>query len=46
MKLNLKRPLIIFDLETTGVNVTQDHIVEIGYIPRKVRKYMASQTKM
>ena len=32
MKLNLKRPLIIFDLETTGVNVTQDHIVEIGYI--------------
>ncbi len=32
MKLNLKRPIVIFDLETTGVNVTQDHIVEIGYI--------------
>ena len=32
MKLNLKRPLVIFDLETTGTNITQDRIVEIGYI--------------
>ncbi len=32
MKLNLQRPLIFFDLETTGVNVTRDRIVEISYI--------------
>ncbi|MHB1178540.1 MAG: 3'-5' exonuclease, partial [Daejeonella sp.] len=28
MKLNLKRPLAFFDLETTGVNVASDRIVE------------------
>ena len=27
--LNLRRPLVVFDLETTGVNVTHDRIVEI-----------------
>lgn len=32
MKLNLKRPLIFFDLETTGINVTSDSIVELCYI--------------
>jgi DNA polymerase-3 subunit epsilon len=32
MKLNLKIPLCFFDLETTGVNVTQDRIVEIAVI--------------
>lgn len=32
MNLNLKRPLIIFDLETTGTNVTRDRIVEISVI--------------
>lgn len=30
--LNLKRPLAFFDLETTGVNVAQDRIVEISII--------------
>ena len=29
MNLNLKKPLVFFDLETTGVNVGHDHIVEI-----------------
>ena len=29
MKLNLTRPICFFDLETTGVNVTCDRIVEI-----------------
>lgn len=29
MKLNLEKPIVFFDLETTGVNVGQDHIVEI-----------------
>ena len=32
MKLNLKRPLIFFDLETTGTNINCDHIVEICYL--------------
>lgn len=32
MKLNLKNPIIFFDLETTGVNVSTDHIVELCYI--------------
>ena len=32
MKLNLKKPIVFFDLETTGVDVTKDHIVEISII--------------
>jgi len=32
MKLNLKIPLCIFDLETTGINITQDRIIEIAVI--------------
>lgn len=32
MKLNLERPVIFFDLETTGTNVTKDRIVEISLI--------------
>ena len=32
MKLNLKNPLVFFDLETTGVNINTDRIVEICYL--------------
>jgi len=32
MQLNLKNPLIIFDLETTGMNIASDRIVEISYL--------------
>jgi len=32
MKLNLKNPLVFFDLETTGMNVASDRIVEISYL--------------
>lgn len=32
MKLKLTRPIIFFDLETTGINLTQDRIVEISAI--------------
>jgi DNA polymerase-3 subunit epsilon len=32
MKLNLKNPIIFFDLETTGINIAADRIVEIAYL--------------
>lgn len=32
MKLQLKNPLVFFDLETTGTNVVTDRIVEISYL--------------
>ncbi len=32
MRLNLKRPIIFFDLETTGVDTSKDRIVEISMI--------------
>ncbi len=32
MKLNLTRPIAFFDLETTGVNVASDRIVEIAIV--------------
>ena len=32
MKLQLTRPLVFFDLETTGTNVTSDRIVEISFV--------------
>ena len=32
LPLNLNRPLIIFDLETTGVSISKDRIVEISCI--------------
>lgn len=32
MKLKLERPLIFFDLETTGTNILSDRIVEFSYI--------------
>ncbi len=32
MKLNLSKPICFFDLETTGVNITTDRIVEISIL--------------
>jgi DNA polymerase-3 subunit epsilon len=32
MKLNLKKPLIVFDLETTGLDLVKDKIIQISYI--------------
>ena len=32
MKLNLKRPMVFFDLETTGTNISSDRIVEISMV--------------
>lgn len=31
MKLELTRPLVFFDLETTGLNIASDRIVELSY---------------
>lgn len=32
MQLNLKNPLVFFDLETTGINIVKDRIVEISFV--------------
>jgi len=32
MKLNLKRPLVVFDLETTGLDLVNDRIIQISFI--------------
>ncbi len=32
MQLNLKNPLVFFDLETTGTDIVNDRIVEISYL--------------
>ena len=29
MKLNLQKPLVIFDLETTGLDLVKDRIIQI-----------------
>ena len=32
MKLNLTKPIVIFDLETTGIDLVKDRIIQISYI--------------
>ncbi len=32
MKLNITRPLVIFDLETTGLDIVKDRIFQLSYI--------------
>lgn len=32
MNLNLKNPIVFFDLETTGINIVSDRIVELSYL--------------
>ena len=32
MKLNLNKPLVVFDLETTGLDLVKDRIIQISYI--------------
>ena len=29
MKLNLKKPLVVFDLETTGLDMVKDRIIQM-----------------
>jgi len=32
MKLNLTKPLVIFDLETTGLDMVKDRVIQLSYI--------------
>lgn len=32
MELNLTRPLVVFDVESTGLNITKDRIIELSYV--------------
>ena len=32
MRLNLQKPLVIFDLETTGLDLVKDRIIQLSYI--------------
>ncbi len=32
MELNLRNPLVFFDLETTGISIASDRIIEISYL--------------
>ena len=46
MELNLKRPLVFFDLETTGINVSSDRIVEMSLLkisPNGKKQWMTTR---
>ena len=32
MKLNIQKPLVIFDLETTGLDMVKDRVIQLSYI--------------
>lgn len=44
MKLNLKNPIVFFDLETTGLNIVTDRIVEIAILKVHVDGHEESKT--
>ena len=44
MRLNLKNPIIFFDLETTGINIASDRIVEISYLKVDLNGNESSKT--
>lgn len=44
MRLNLKNPIIFFDLETTGINIASDRIVEIAYLKVDVNGNESTKT--
>jgi DNA polymerase-3 subunit epsilon len=45
MKLNLKNPIVFFDLETTGINIAADRIVEIAYLKIDLNGNETSKTQ-
>ncbi|MDF1575958.1 MAG: 3'-5' exonuclease [Bacteroidales bacterium] len=44
MRLKLKNPIIFFDLETTGINIASDRIVEISYLKVDLHGNESSKT--
>ncbi len=50
MKLNLRNPLVFFDLETTGINIASDRIVELSYLKiypdqrEEIKTYLVNPT--
>ena len=46
MRLNLKKPLVFFDLETTGTNIVSDRIVEISYLKVSPNGEEESKTRL
>ncbi len=44
MLLSLTRPLVFFDLETTGVNISQDRIVELSLVKQLPDGSLATHT--
>ena len=44
MRLKLKNPIIFFDLETTGINIASDRIVEISYLKVDLNGNESSRT--
>lgn len=44
MELNLKRPIAFFDLETTGLSITDDRIVEISILKINANKSEEQRT--
>ena len=46
MRLNLKNPLVFFDLETTGTNIVSDRIVEISYLKVTTNGEEESKTRL
>jgi DNA polymerase-3 subunit epsilon len=46
MRLRLNTPLVFFDLETTGINIVTDRIVEISYLKIAVNGEEESKTRL
>ncbi|MCU0446657.1 MAG: 3'-5' exonuclease [Microscillaceae bacterium] len=44
-KLNLKNPLVFFDLETTGINISQDRIVELSFVKAQLNGELEIKTR-
>jgi DNA polymerase III subunit epsilon len=46
MQLNLKNPIVFFDLETTGINIAADRIVELSYLKIELNGNEVSKTML
>lgn len=44
MELELKNPIVFFDLETTGLNIAKDRIVELSYLKIDLKGNETSQS--